>query len=71
MKVAISSTGKELDNEVDARFGRCSYFLIVDISNPSNWIDIPSILNFVITIVSIGVIVSLILLKLKIQKKNV
>ena len=46
-------------------------FLIVDISNPSNWIDIPSILNFVITIVSIGVIVSLILLKLKIQKKNV
>lgn len=46
-------------------------FLIVDISNPSNWIDISSILNFVITIVSIGVIVSLILLKLKIQKKNV
>jgi len=46
-------------------------FLILDISNPSNWINISSILNFVITIVSIGVIVSLILLKLRIQKKKV
>jgi len=46
-------------------------FLILDISNPSNWNDISSILNFVITIVSIGVIVSLILLKLRIQKKKV
>lgn len=43
---------------------------IVDISNPSLWNFIPSILNFAITIVSIGVIVSLILLKLRIQKKN-
>ena len=31
MKVAISSTGKTLDSEVDARFGRCQYFLIVEI----------------------------------------
>ena len=44
---------------------------IVDISNPSFWNHIPSILNFAITIVSIGVIVSLILLKLRIQKKKV
>ena len=31
MKIAISSTGNNLDSEVDARFGRCSYFLIVEI----------------------------------------
>ena len=33
MKVAISSTGKELESEVDVRFGRCPYFLIVEIEN--------------------------------------
>jgi predicted Fe-Mo cluster-binding NifX family protein len=33
MKIAISSTGKNLESEVDARFGRCSYFLIVNIEN--------------------------------------
>ncbi len=33
MKIAISSTGKDLESEVDARFGRCSYFLIVDVEN--------------------------------------
>jgi predicted Fe-Mo cluster-binding NifX family protein len=33
MKIAISSTGKDLESQVDARFGRCSYFLIVDIDN--------------------------------------
>ena len=31
MKLAISSEGKTLESEIDARFGRCSYFLIVDI----------------------------------------
>lgn len=31
MKIAISSTGKTLESEVDARFGRCPYFLIVEI----------------------------------------
>ena len=31
MKLAISSTGENLKSEVDARFGRCSYFLIVEI----------------------------------------
>lgn len=33
MKIAISSTGKTLDDNVDVRFGRCSYFLIVEIKN--------------------------------------
>ncbi len=33
MKIAISSTGKNLESEVDARFGRCDYFLIVKIEN--------------------------------------
>jgi predicted Fe-Mo cluster-binding NifX family protein len=33
MKVAISSTGKGLKSRVDARFGRCPYFAIVEIEN--------------------------------------
>ena len=30
MKICISSTGEDLNAQVDPRFGRCSYFLIVD-----------------------------------------
>ena len=30
MKIGITSTGKELNAQVDPRFGRCRYFLIVD-----------------------------------------
>ena len=30
MKIAISATGKNLDAEVDPRFGRCQYFIIID-----------------------------------------
>ena len=30
MIVAISSTGTSLDSNVDARFGRCSYFIFYD-----------------------------------------
>jgi len=30
MKVAVSSTGKNLESAVDPRFGRCSWFLIVE-----------------------------------------
>ncbi len=33
MKIAISSTGKTLESDVDARFGRCNYFLIVEIED--------------------------------------
>ena len=30
MRIAISATGPSLDAEVDPRFGRCGYFIIVD-----------------------------------------
>ena len=30
MKIAISAAGPDLDAEVDPRFGRCQYFVIVD-----------------------------------------
>ena len=30
MKIAISAMGRTLDAEVDPRFGRCQYFIIVD-----------------------------------------
>ena len=30
MKIVVSSTGKDLDSEIDPRFGRCAYFLLVD-----------------------------------------
>ena len=30
MKLAVSSTGESLDSELDRRFGRCSFFVIVD-----------------------------------------
>jgi len=30
MKIAVTSTGPSLDDNVEARFGRCPYFLIID-----------------------------------------
>ena len=30
MKVAVSTTGTDLDAPVDVRFGRCQYFVIMD-----------------------------------------
>lgn len=33
MKIAISSTGKDLDSILDSRFGRCDYFQIHDTDN--------------------------------------
>jgi predicted Fe-Mo cluster-binding NifX family protein len=30
MRIAIISVGKELDSNLDPRFGRCSYFLIIE-----------------------------------------
>jgi len=31
VKVAISSSGRDLESPVDPRFGRCPYFVIVDV----------------------------------------
>ena len=41
MKIGISSTGKDLNAQVDPRFGRCQYFLIVD----ADTMDFESISN--------------------------
>ena len=30
MKIAISSMGRDLDAQIDPRFGRCAYFIIVE-----------------------------------------
>jgi len=30
VRIAVSAAGKEHDSEVDPRFGRCGYFLVVD-----------------------------------------
>ncbi len=30
MKIAISSTGKDLHSQIDPRFGRCQYFVFID-----------------------------------------
>jgi predicted Fe-Mo cluster-binding NifX family protein len=35
MKVAVSSTGEDLNAQLDPRFGRCAYFLVVDPDNMS------------------------------------
>ena len=35
MKIGISSTGEDLNAQVDPRFGRCQYFLIVDTESMS------------------------------------
>ena len=35
MKVAVSSTGKDLNSQLDPRFGRCGYFMIVETDDMS------------------------------------
>jgi len=35
MKIAISSNGKDLNSQIDPRFGRCAYFLIVETEDMS------------------------------------
>ncbi len=33
MKIAISSSGNNLDSQIDPRFGRCAFFVVVDTDN--------------------------------------
>jgi len=33
MRIAISSTGNSIEDDIDERFGRCPYFLIIDIKD--------------------------------------
>jgi predicted Fe-Mo cluster-binding NifX family protein len=35
MKIAVSSYGKDLNSQIDPRFGRCAYFLIVNTDDMS------------------------------------
>ena len=35
MKIAVSSNGKSLDSQIDPRFGRCAYFLIIETDDMS------------------------------------
>jgi len=35
MKVAVSSNGEDLNAQLDPRFGRCAYFLVIDPDNMS------------------------------------
>jgi len=35
MKIAVSSSGKNLDSLIDPRFGRCAYFLMVETDDMS------------------------------------
>ena len=35
MKICVSSTGEDLNADVDPRFGRCKYFLIIDTDSMS------------------------------------
>jgi predicted Fe-Mo cluster-binding NifX family protein len=35
MKIAISSTGKDMNSQIDPRFGRCAYFMILQTDDMS------------------------------------
>lgn len=39
MKIAVSSKGKDLESEVDSVFGRCAYFIIVEIEEGKRKIE--------------------------------
>jgi len=35
MKIGISSTGKDMNSQIDPRFGRCAYFMIIETDDMS------------------------------------
>jgi len=45
MKIAVSSTGKDIEDEVDSRFGRCPYFLVVEAKKDEGISDVKVIEN--------------------------
>ena len=42
MKICITSSGDNLDSLIDARFGRCLYFIFVDSDNPTHVDVVPN-----------------------------
>lgn len=42
MKIAIASSGKQKTSLIDSRFGRCSFFQIVDVDNPKEIEVVPN-----------------------------
>lgn len=44
MRIIISSDGKDIESNIDQRFGRCNYFVIVDVEN-SKIINVESVKN--------------------------
>ncbi len=45
MKIVVSSTGKDIEDEVDSRFGRCPYFLVVEAKKGEGISDVKVIEN--------------------------
>ncbi len=45
MKVAVSSTGKNLESEVSEVFGRCPYFLIIELKNGNEKSSVTKVLD--------------------------
>jgi len=52
MKIAISSTGESIDDEIDSRFGRCPYFLVIEARKEEGISDVKVMENIALEQVS-------------------